>query len=368
MRPTDPACCAMIDGPLDGNYCDSDPRDGSPGDGFTVLKAGIVGAGYIARSHADGYRAHPGVQLAYVADPVLPKAKELARQYGAGALATAAELIGSDVDLISVCTPTPTHADVAVAALAAGKNVLCEKPIGRFVADSQRIVDAARVAPGLLMVGHVSRFEPDHLAAMQLVAAGRIGRVRMMSQSITAAFPDWSQGGWFGDAQLSGGPLVDLAIHSFDYLTWVCGSTPVRVQAVGSRRPDGLTDYAVATVRYASGALAVVETSWAHPTSQGLSVATELTGTDGRINWDYDGIALGEMHTRKGLHRRFSPLGSRGFRAEIAAFVDAVANRASSPVPAEDALTALRVALAAAKSITTGRAVDLHVGTSGADI
>jgi myo-inositol 2-dehydrogenase/D-chiro-inositol 1-dehydrogenase len=324
-----------------------------------VVRVGIVGAGYIAGSHAAAYAAHPGVEITLVVDPVADKAAALAERYAARPLADLDELLASDVDAISVCTPSPAHADVVVAALAAGKHVLCEKPIARTLADAERIVEAGRRAPGLLMVGHVSRFEPDHRAARDAVLAGRIGEVRMMSQTVAGEMPQWSEQGWLADADQSGGPLVDLAIHSFDYLTWVCGAHPERVHAVGASRPDGLVDYAIATVRYDTGALAVVETSWGHPAGHGLDLATELSGTGGRITWDYGGVAVGSVRRAGQPPRAISQLGNRGFVAQVGAFLDAIASGGPSPVPAEEALVALEIALAAVESLSTRRAVHL---------
>lgn len=324
-----------------------------------MVRVALVGAGYIAGSHAAAYAAHPDAEIAYVVDPVAEKAAALAERYGARPLADVEALLDSDVEALSVCTPSPTHADIAVAALAAGKHVLCEKPVARTLTDGERIVEAGRRGPGLLMIGHVSRFEPDHRAACDAVRAGRIGEVRMMSQSITGELPGWSEQGWLADPDQSGGPLLDLAIHSFDYLTWVCGGVPERVHAVGATRPDGLVDYAVATVRYDSGALAVVETSWAHPAGHGLELATELSGSAGRIAWDYAGVAVGSVKRAGAAPQAISQLGDRGFRAEVAAFLDAVATGGPSPVPAEEGLLALQVALAAVESLRTRRTVHL---------
>ena len=323
------------------------------------MKVGLVGAGFIAESHAAAYAAHPGAELAYVVDPVPDKAAALAQRYGARPLRDLDELLSSDVAAISVCTPSPTHADIVVAALSAEKHVLCEKPVARTLADAERIIDAGRRGPGLLMIGHVSRFEPDHRAARDAVLAGRIGEVRMMSQTIAGEMPEWSEQNWLADPDQSGGPLVDLAIHSFDYLTWVCGAVPQRVHAVGSARPDGLVDYAVATVRYDNGALAVVETSWAHPAGQGLDLATELSGSAGRITWDYSGIAVGAVRRAGGPIQSINQLGNRGFRAEVGAFLEGIESGGPSPVPAEEALVALEVALGAVESLRTRRVVDL---------
>lgn len=327
------------------------------------VRVGVVGAGYIAAAHVTGYAADPRAEVAYVVDPVPDKAAALADRAGASVLPDLDALLASDVEAVSICTPSPTHADLAVAALDAGRHVLCEKPVARTVTDAERMVAAAAQAPGVLMVGHVSRFEPDHAAAAAEVRSGRIGDVRMLSQSLVGERPTWSERDWLADPEQSGGPLVDLAIHSFDYLTWVCGARPVRVHAIGSARDDGLIDYAIATVRYDNGAMAVVETSWAHPAGHGLELSTELVGSDGRITWDYASTAVGSLKRAGEPARAMSQLGSRGFEAEVAAFLDAATSDGPSPVPAEDGLLSLRLALAATESLRTGRVVHLSPTT-----
>ena len=92
------------------------------------------------------------------------------------------------------------------------------------------------------MIGQVSRFEPDHRQAKTLVDDGMIGQAQMVKHSITTSFPGWSEGGWLADAKVSGGPLVDLSVHSFDYLSWVTGSPAVRVTAVGADSAAGPVD------------------------------------------------------------------------------------------------------------------------------
>jgi len=324
-----------------------------------VLRVGLVGAGYIADSHAAAYAADPRAELAFVTDPVVEKAVALAERYGARPVAHLESILAADVHALSVCTPSPAHADVVVAALAAGKHVLCEKPMARTLLDALRILEAGRRSNRVLMIGHVSRFEPDHRAAYDAVHDDRVGEVRMMSQSIVGELPDWSEQGWLEDPDQSGGPLLDLAVHSFDFLTWISGARPQRVHAVGSTRPDGLVDYAIATVRYDNGALAVVETSWAHPVGHGLDVSTEIAGTGGRLAWDYAGTAVGSLKLVGAAPRTISQLGNRGFVAEIAAFLDAVESGGPSPVTAEEGLASLEVALAAVESLQSRRVVEL---------
>lgn len=325
----------------------------------TPVRVGIVGAGYIARAHAAAYAVTEGVDVIGVADPIRDKAAGLAERLGASAVADAAGLFSLGIDALSVCTPSPTHADLVEAAVAAGVHVLCEKPIARSLPDARRIVDAAERGATMVMIGHVSRYEPDHARAREVIAAGALGEIRMLSQSIVSAAPGWSQDGWLRDHDQSGGPLIDLAIHSFDFLAWASGSQPVRVQAVASDTAAGPATYVLVTIRYANGAIGLVESSWGHPDSYGFQVSTEIGGASGRLWWEYAGVSGGRMATDDGTVTLFDTLGDRGFRAEIGAFVDAVRAGGPSPVPATEALAALRTGLAAEVSLREHRPVAL---------
>ena len=135
------------------------------------LRVGIAGAGFIARAHAEAYAATPGVRIVGIGDPVPAKAEELAGRTGAAPFGSLDQLLSAGVDAVSICTPTPTHCELVLAALDAGVSVLCEKPIAYSLADADRMIDAAATAQGLLMVGHVSRFEPEHARARQIAQA-----------------------------------------------------------------------------------------------------------------------------------------------------------------------------------------------------
>jgi myo-inositol 2-dehydrogenase/D-chiro-inositol 1-dehydrogenase len=309
--------------------------------------------------HARAYRELSGVRVAAVVDPVRPKAARLAAECGAVALGSLEELLDLAVDVVDVCTPPDRHAEAAVRALEAGAHVVCEKPLARTLEDGRRIVAAAARATGLLMVGHVSRFEPDHRRAKELVDAGRIGRLRMVTHSTTSALPSWSEGGWAADPARSGGPVLDQAVHSFDFARWVVGAPALRVHCVAADTTAGPATYTLSTVRYADGSLALVEAGWAHPESRGFKLAAELVGTVGRLSWSYDRMMAGVLHPAAGPVEWFDALGERGFTAELAAFVDAVRAGGPSPVPAAEALESLRTASAAAESARTGATVDL---------
>ncbi|CAN5558797.1 Gfo/Idh/MocA family oxidoreductase [soil metagenome] len=324
-----------------------------------TLRYGVVGAGYIAGAHLAALTATPGVSIVGVADPVAAKAARLADVFGCRAVSSLGELLELGVDAVSVCTPSPTHADEVVAALRAGRHVLCEKPIARSVDDARRIISAGDAAQQVLMIGHVSRFEPDHARAAEVVLGGAIGDVRSMTQSIRSPLPDWSEGSWLHDPAASGGPLIDLAIHSFDYLTWIARTRPVRVRCVTSGGTSRLPTYSLSTVRYESGAMALVEASWAHPAAAGLELETEIVGTGGRVRWDYGGIRGGTSTTGGAARTDIEVLGNRGFEAEIGRFCAAIRTAGPPPVPAADGLVALRIALAAAESARTGQPVEI---------
>ncbi len=324
-----------------------------------ALRVGVIGAGLIAGEHVSAYAATPGVQLVAVADPVAGKAERLAASVGAAVVPDLDGVLDAGVDIVSVCTPPTSHAELTIEALRADAHVLCEKPIARTLEDARRIVEASRLASGILMVGHVSRFEPDHRQAKDVVDSGHLGAVQMASHSMTTSVPGWSQDGWLTDVAESGGPLVDLAVHSFDYLAWATGSQPVRVHAVGADTAAGPATYVLTTVRYASGAIGLVETSWAHPVAHGFKLRAELIGAEGRLSWDYDHLNGGTMYRAAGDTSWFDPLGNRGYVAEIGCFTDAIRDGAPSPVSVEDGFAAVRTALAARESIDSGRTIDL---------
>jgi myo-inositol 2-dehydrogenase/D-chiro-inositol 1-dehydrogenase len=323
------------------------------------LTVGLVGAGLIAGVHARAYGRVPGVRLVAVLDPVTEKARRLGEAHETEVAPDLDALLALGVDIVDVCTPPKHHAAATIAALRAQRHVMCEKPLTRTLEDARRVVEVAEQSPGVLMVGHVSRFEPDHRAARDLAVAGEVGQVRLLAHSTTSALPQWSEGAWLADPVASGGPLLDQAVHSFDFARWVIGSPAVRVHCMAADTPAGPATYALSTVRYANGAIAHVECSWAHPASSGFRLAAEVVGTAGRIDWSYDHLMGGVLHRRDEPTEWWDVLGERGFTTELTAFLDAVRDGGPSPVPAREAMEALRTSLAALQSARTGETVDL---------
>jgi myo-inositol 2-dehydrogenase/D-chiro-inositol 1-dehydrogenase len=227
------------------------------------------------------------------------------------------------------------------------------------MAEARRVLAAAEAAPGILSVGQVARYGPDHRTARDLVAAGEVGQVRMVTHSTTTSLPGWSEGGWLADPATSGGPLLDQAVHSFDYAGWLVGSPAVRVHCMAADSSVGPATYTLATVRYANGAIAHIECSWAHPASRGFKLGCEVVGTEGRLTWSYDHLMGGVLHASGDQTEWWDVLGDREFTRELRDFFDACRAGGPPPVPAAEGVESLRTALGALESARTGHTVDL---------
>jgi predicted dehydrogenase len=236
--------------------------------------------------------------------------------------------------------------------------------VARTVAQAEAMIEAARAAGVKFMVAHVLRYDSDHALASQVIARGDIGQLRMAFESATGPYPEWGSHGWFADVEQSGGPVVDFGIHSLDYLMWLFNSPVTRVSAVGVQGKINLHTYALVTLRFANGGLGTVEVSWAHPRPQSVNFRTELVGTQGRITWDYEGIAsLRVIHAGDETHpagaRHMVMLGENSYAAELADFVRCIEMDTAAPVTGEEGLAALRVGLAALSALETGQVVNL---------
>ncbi len=301
----------------------------------------VVGAGNMGRAHAAAW-TEVGVPVRWAVSPRrrpdLPAAPD-----ARWATELAEALADPGCDIVSICTPTPSHAALATQALDAGKHVLLEKPIALTAPDAEALAEHAARASGTFMVAHVVRFFADYAALADRVAAGSVGRPRAVRASRISAAPDWAD--WLADEQRSGGMLVDFAIHDVDQACAHLG-TPVAVTAV--RAPaGGFGAPAVVTVEFASGGVAQLLAVADLPAGTPFSSTLEVVGDRGVDALDGD---AGDP-----------------FAAQARYFLDCVergAEPARAPVAA--AVSALRVCLAARESARTGaRVLGARVGWAG---
>ncbi len=328
-----------------------------------MLKVGLLGAGRIGQVHAVNIAGHPGSTLAAVSDVNAPAAEALAARYGAAATSSETIIADPAIDAVLIATSTDTHSGLIEAATAAGKAVLCEKPVDLSLARA-RACQAAVAATGKpVMIGFNRRFDPSFGALKASLAAGEIGRPELLS--ITSFDPAPPPVAYI---KVSGGLFRDMMIHDFDMANFLMGDAPVSVTATGSAIVDpeigavGDVTTAVVTLTYADGRIAVIKNS--RRAVYGYDQRVELLGSAGLLQAQNmlentvvkstKGGVTGAKPTYFFLER-YMP----AYAAEWAAFVEAVAAGSPFPVTLDDGVAALAMAEAATRSAGTGGPVRL---------
>ena len=327
------------------------------------VRVALIGSGRMGSYHGETLaRRLPRATLAAVADPAPGAAERLAAALGAPTFATdpAQVFADPDIDAVVIAAPARFHADLVVAAAAAGKGVFCEKPMALTVADADRAIAAADEAGVVLQVGFNRRFAPDWAAARALLDDGTLGCPRLL-RSVTR------DPGGFDPARVAPNTIfLETLIHDFDALRFLNpGAAAVEVFATATAlvepgwKDRGLLDTAVVVVRFDNGAVGTAEACF--EATYGYDVRGEVFGSGGmatlgdgrRTGMVFSGAAGRAVETV----RSDQDLLGAAYVAELAAFVDAVRSNATAPVTGADARASLEIALAAAESVTSGRPV-----------
>ena len=328
-----------------------------------MLKVGLLGAGRIGQVHAVNIANNPRSTLAAVSDVNTPAAEKLAAQHGAAAQSSDAIIADPSIDAVLVATSTDTHSDLIEAATAAGKAVLCEKPVDLSLERARACLDKVGATGQPVMIGFNRRFDPNFAALRAASLRGDIGKSELLSvTSFDPAPPPVSY------VKVSGGLFRDMMIHDFDMANFLMGETPVTVSAVGSALVDpeigaaGDVDTAVVTMTYADGRIAVIKNS--RRAVYGYDQRVELLGAEGMLqvtnmleNTVVTSTAAG-VSSAKPTHfflERYMP----AYAAEWEAFLAALLDGAPLPVRLEDGVAALAMAEAATESLRTGSPVTL---------
>ncbi len=185
------------------------------------MRVGIVGTGFMGQTHAAGWAATPAVIAGFVSKDE-QTAVSLQNQHG-GKIYPDLDSMLADVDVVDICTPTHLHHQMVLQAAAVGKHIVCEKPLARTLAQAQEMMEACDAAGVKLLVAHVVRFFPEYALAKQKVASGEVGKTAVIRLKRGSFQPKKAQDNWFVDFEKSGGMMLDLMIHDFDYARWVGG-------------------------------------------------------------------------------------------------------------------------------------------------
>ena len=343
-----------------------------------MIKIGVLGCGKIAQvRHIPEYADNKDAQILGFYDINLERAKALAETYGGIAYETAEELLANpEIDAVSICTANFAHAELTIAALNAGKHVLCEKPMATTLADCEAMVEAAKKNGKYLMIGHNQRLAKAHATARKLIVDGLIGDIITFRTTFGHGGPEtWSvdpgKNTWFFDkSRAAMGAMADLGIHKTDLIQFLTGQrvvrTTARVTTLDKRDANGnligVDDNAICIYEMSGGAFGTMTASWTHYGAEDNS--TVLYGTKGimriyddpavsikvilndgsKISYDVEAIQTNDNQTKSGV---------------IDLWVECLVNGQTPEISGESALAAMRAVFASIESSETGKSVDI---------
>lgn len=343
-----------------------------------MFHIGIIGCGKIAQvRHIPEYAAHPQAVLAGFFDRTYSRAQTLASRWGGRAYPTWEALLADPtIDAVSICSANLAHAQQAIAALRAGKHVLCEKPMATTLEECQAMASAARESGKVLMIAQNQRLTPAHQKARALIQRGELGEVLSFRTTFGHGGPEsWSinpgNGTWFFDKrQAAMGVMADLGIHKTDLIQYLTGQQIVEVSAkaatLDKRDADGhlirVEDNAICIYRLSGGALGTMTASWTFYGEEDNS--TVLYGTKGilhiyddpncplrlvsaageEVSFPLEGIQTNDDQTSSGV---------------IDCFLDCLINNQAPEISGESVLSAMRAVFAALESARTGQTVSI---------
>lgn len=356
-----------------------------------IIKVGIIGCGGIANGkHMPSLSKVESVEMVAFCDIIKERAEKAAKQYGtpdAKVYKDYKELLKDEsIDVIHVCTPNRSHADITVDALEAGKHVMCEKPMAKTYADAQRMLETAKRTGKKLTIGYQNRFRPDSQYLHKACERGDLGEVYFAKAHAIRrrAVPTW--GVFLNEYEQGGGPLIDIGTHALDLTLWmmnnykpkyVVGNTYHKLadnenaaNAWGPWDPAKFTveDSAFGFITMENGATIVLESSWALNTLDVDEAKTSLCGTKAGADMK-DGLRINgeDFSTLYTLQPDFSASGVAFYEGksedpaavEARTWIDCILNDKEPVVKPEQAIIVTQILEAIYESAKTGKPVYL---------
>jgi predicted dehydrogenase len=249
------------------------------------IKWGVIGSGGIARRRTipEGIIPAKNAELVAVFDINVEANSAVAKQFSAKAAGSIAELLKSDIDAVYIASPANKHFEHVLACAAAGKHVLCEKPLGMTVAEAKKMIESSRKANILLGIGLMMRFHRQHREAKRIINEGLLGKPVYARAQLSCWYPPMD-GAWRQDPeQGGGGSLMDMGSHCLDLLEMFFG----QIKKVSCFTASNVHDYksedsAVVSVMFADGAMGTVDTCFCIPDDSSKNIL-ELYGSKGSI-------------------------------------------------------------------------------------
>lgn len=330
----------------------------------TKIGIGIVGVGRIGKLHAENMKKHSAVELVGVSDVMLTDAlKEWGELLQLSIVTDQYEELIRDerIDAIFICSPTNTHIDIIKAAAANKKHIFCEKPISFHYEDTKQILELVEQAGIVFQVGFNRRFDHNFSKVRELLNADKIGQPQLIK--ITSRDPAPPPASYI---QSSGGMFMDMSIHDFDMARFLSGSEVETVYAEGAVLIDpqigeyGDIDTAIITLRFASGALGVIDNS--RKAVYGYDQRVEVLGNKGSISVENELPTMVKLSTADTIatdHPKYFFLDRyiESYEVELNDFIDSIVQDQPPRVSASDGYQAERIAYAAKQSLQTGKVI-----------
>jgi predicted dehydrogenase len=352
---------------------------------MSKLKVAIIGVGGIAHTHVPGWQASEHAELVAGCDINETVLATWCADNGINQFATDPEQLFAEpaIDIIDICTPSIYHAPLTIAALRAGKHVLCEKPLAPTPEEIAEMIAVRDASGKMLMTAQHHRFSDESIRLKAEINAGALGHVYhgrgwMLRRAAAPVGP-----GFILKEHSGGGACIDIGVHILDLCLWFMGNpSPVSVTGVArtelANKPGAFSiwggaipsemdveEFAAAFVRFDNGASLILEVSWLlHHDTPAEDMQLWLYGKRGGAHWPKCEI-YETNNERQQLYNRHlqllgqgNPLGPHA--RECVAFAKAVAEGSPSPVPAEQSLDVMRILDGVYRSQTSGREIRLN--------
>jgi len=351
---------------------------------MSKTKVAVIGVGGISQQHLDAYKKHPDVEIYALCDINEAQLKKRGAEYDVTRLYTDCETMLRElpeIEAVSVCTWNSAHAPCTIAALKAGKHVLCEKPMATNAKDAEAMLQAAKESDKLLMIGFVRRFGNDCALLQDLIQEDTFGEIYYAKATYLRR--NGNPGGWFGDKSRSGGgPLIDLGVHVIDLSRYIMGNhKPVSVYGATFQklynRPDiksgkayqsvsassndicDVEDAVTALIRFDNGSVISVEASFSLNLEKNKG-DIEFFGTKAGAKLDPELHVYSQIggHMTNIDFDEPTALSFEGlFANEINHYVQCVREGCECRNPAEDGVMLMKILDAIYESATTGHEV-----------
>ena len=354
------------------------------------LKVGIIGCGGIANSkHMPSLAKLKNVKMVAFCDIILERAEKAAKEFGtsdAKVYKNYQELLkDTSIDVIHICTPNKSHADITVAALEANKHVMCEKPMAKTAKEARRMLEAAKCTDKKLTIGYQNRFREDSEYLHQACKRGDLGEIYFAKAHALRrrAVPTW--GVFLNEEEQGGGPLIDIGTHALDLTLWMMGNYKPKTvmgnvyhklgdqkntaNAWGDWNSEEFTveDSAFGFITMENGATIILESSWALNTLDIGEAQTTLCGTkagaDMKQGLRINGVEFNKTYVKKPQFGAdgvdfYDGYSETPADKEARMWIDAILKDIDPIVKPEEALVVTEILEAIYESAKTGKAVE----------